>query len=84
LITTKKCSKYSDIWAFAVCVYEILNKGGNPYNNYTRTEIMRIITNEGNKLSLESKLWPEASALFSNCLKKDIAERPNFSDLKFD
>lgn len=84
LIATNKSSKYSDVWAFAVCVYEMLNKGERPYKGYKRTELMQILINKGNQLCLESKLWSEASGLFSNCLKKDINERPKFSELKID
>lgn len=80
-LKTSKSSKFSDIWAFGVCIYEMINSGCKPFEEYSTQELKSNIIHFGNQLSLESFLFPEAKTLFSDCWTMEPKKRPTFSQI---
>ncbi|XP_034933566.1 tyrosine-protein kinase transmembrane receptor Ror2 [Chelonus insularis] len=67
----------SDVWAFAVCLWEIFSFALQPYYGMTHEEVVKYIK-EGNVLSCPDNTPPAIYGLMKICWNKKPSDRPSF------
>ncbi|EIN05641.1 hypothetical protein PUNSTDRAFT_46534 [Punctularia strigosozonata HHB-11173 SS5] len=72
-----------DVYAFAMCCYEILTKGGMPWPNLDDDTVRHLILREGKRPPLPV-LGPnsaELNALIRQCWDRNPSSRPGFAEI---
>ncbi|XP_011299094.1 tyrosine-protein kinase transmembrane receptor Ror2 [Fopius arisanus] len=67
----------SDVWAFAVCLWEIFSFALQPYYGMTHEEVVKYIK-EGNVLQCPDNTPPQVYDLMKVCWNRRPADRPPF------
>ncbi|XP_046965857.1 fibroblast growth factor receptor 3-like [Vanessa cardui] len=76
-------SKYwsaSDVWAFAVLLWEIATLGGFPYAELSNREVPQFLT-EGGRLPKPARASPRLYQLMTECWSENAQDRPTFSEI---
>lgn len=80
-INYRRFTSASDVWMFAVCIWEILNYGIKPFQGIKNNEVLQRIEN-GERLPLPDICPPQLYSLMSKCWSLDPDKRPSFGTLK--
>ena len=70
----------TDVWSFGVTLWEIMNKGVQPYSGKTFLQIVQFLKN-GNRLS-NANCSESMRDIMTDCWSDDPIQRPPFSVLK--
>ena len=80
-ISFYKFSSKSDIWGFAVTVWEILSEGIKPYGMVSNGEILSLLK-KGQRLEMPKNCPPSLYNLLLSCWEYKASKRANFSQIK--
>lgn len=75
-------SHASDVWMFAVTLWEMLTFGEEPWLGLNGSEILRKIDREGERLHKPEAMPPYMYELMLRCWAREPSERPTFALLK--
>lgn len=74
-------SMKSDVWSYAVFIYELYTCGQLPYQSLSNEEVIEGL--KGGSLLLDLDQVPDAAAeLLERCLDPDVRNRPNFTEIR--
>lgn len=79
-ILYNKYTVESDVWAFAVCLWEIFSFALQPYYGMTHEEVVKFIK-EGNMLSCPDNTPIPIYELMKQCWARKPVDRPSFRSI---
>lgn len=80
-------SSASDVWSFAITIYEILTFGLDPYDGITNQEVVKQVCDEGIRLPCPTKprapkgCPTELHEVMMKCWEHSPGDRPNFESV---
>jgi fibroblast growth factor receptor 1 len=75
-------SEASDVWAWAVTVFEVLTQGSTPYGTKQGAmDIARSIIRDGLRLEYPDIVGQSVRDMLDSCMAEDPADRPSFRDI---
>ena len=80
-INFRRFTTSSDVWMFAVCLWEILMLGTKPFQGVKNNDVIGKIEN-GERLPLPINCPPRLYSLMSQCWAYEPSKRPVFKDIK--
>jgi focal adhesion kinase 1 len=81
-INFRRFTHLSDVWMFAVCMWEILTMGKKPFQGIANTDVIDQIEN-GARLPLPGTYCPKRLYdLLQDCWSYEPSNRPNFIQLE--
>ena len=80
-INFRRFTTSSDVWMFAVCLWEILMLGTKPFQGVKNNDVIQKIEN-GERLPLPVNCPPRLYSLMSQCWSYEPSKRPAFKDIK--
>lgn len=82
IITSTKYSKKSDVYSFAMIMYEVFTNE-SPFFGMNQYEIAKSVTEEGKRPEIHSnyKIPEFYSSLISRCWSQNPSERPTFDEI---
>lgn len=80
-INFRRFTSSSDVWMFAVCVWEIMMFGVKPFAVVKNFDVIKKIEN-GDRLPLPPLCPPRLYALLSSCWSYVPSKRPSFRQIK--
>ncbi|CAK1545262.1 unnamed protein product [Leptosia nina] len=80
-LRSRQFSHASDVWMFAVALWEMYTFGDEPWIGLNGSEILRLIMREGQRLSPPSACPPDVYMLMMQCWDLNPKERPTFSGI---
>ncbi|XP_041977248.1 non-receptor tyrosine-protein kinase TNK1 [Aricia agestis] len=81
-LRSRQFSHASDVWMFAVALWEMYTFGEEPWMGLNGSEILRMIMREGQRLSWPSACPPDVYMLMMQCWDLNPKERPTFSGIQ--
>ncbi|KAL4714600.1 hypothetical protein ACJJTC_006646 [Scirpophaga incertulas] len=81
-LRTRQFSHASDVWMFAVALWEMYTFGEEPWIGLNGSEILRLIMREGQRLSAPSACPPDVYMLMMQCWDLNPKERPTFAGIQ--
>lgn len=81
-LKARQFSHASDVWMFAVTLWEMLTFGEEPWVGLNGSEILRKIDREGERLHEPEASPPQMYQLMLRCWARDPLERPSFTSLR--
>ncbi|XP_032517317.2 fibroblast growth factor receptor 3-like isoform X2 [Danaus plexippus] len=79
IYSSKYCSA-SDVWAFAVLLWEIATLGGFPYAELSNHQIPQFLSN-GGRLPRPARASPRLYQLMTECWSDKLEDRPTFAQI---
>ncbi|NXS37655.1 FAK2 kinase, partial [Pomatostomus ruficeps] len=79
-INFRRFTTASDVWMFAVCVWEILSFGKQPFFWLENKDVIGVLE-KGDRLPKPERCPPLLYALLTRCWDYDPAQRPRFQEL---
>ncbi|XP_061560862.1 protein tyrosine kinase 2 beta, b [Phycodurus eques] len=79
-INFRRFTSASDVWMFAVCVWEILSRGRQPFFWLENRDVINRLE-RGIRLPKPDDCPPALYSLMTRCWSYDPRERPNFTEL---
>ncbi|XP_013388416.1 uncharacterized protein LOC106157335 [Lingula anatina] len=79
-LTDGKFTYKSDIWSFAILLYEIVTFGSFPYQGLTNNQVLEFVKN-GNTLELSDQASPKLKLLLKACWEYEQSKRPDTLDI---
>ncbi|XP_035756621.1 protein-tyrosine kinase 2-beta [Egretta garzetta] len=79
-INFRRFTTASDVWMFAVCVWEILSYGKQPFFWLENKDVIGVLE-RGDRLPKPDLCPPMLYTLMTRCWSYDPSERPKFKDL---
>ncbi|XP_056620384.1 protein tyrosine kinase 2 beta, b [Triplophysa dalaica] len=79
-INFRRFTAASDVWMFAVCVWEIMSQGKQPFHWLDNREVINQLE-QGNRLPKPEQCPPALYSLMTCCWSYDPRERPTFTEL---
>ncbi|XP_053470269.1 protein tyrosine kinase 2 beta, b isoform X1 [Ictalurus furcatus] len=79
-INFRRFTTASDVWMFAVCMWEILSRGQQPFFWLENREVINQLE-MGNRLPKPELCPPALYSLMTRCWSYDPNERPSFTEL---
>jgi len=76
----KKFSSKSDVWSFGVCMWEIFEKGREPYTHMSNRQVVNAVLN-GERLERPKDCPEDMYQLMLMCWAEDPTTRPNFEHI---
>ncbi|XP_071955020.1 proto-oncogene tyrosine-protein kinase ROS-like [Antedon mediterranea] len=70
-------TSFSDVWAFAIVMWEVLTLGQQPYPARSNVEVLQFVT-EGGRLDSPDNCPEEIYNLMIKCMHKQTMSRPTF------
>ncbi|XP_047512355.1 activated Cdc42 kinase Ack [Pieris napi] len=80
-LRSRQFSHASDVWMFAVALWEMYTFGDEPWIGLNGSEILRLIMREGQRLSAPVACPPDVYMLMMQCWDLNPKERPTFSGI---
>jgi focal adhesion kinase 1 len=80
-INFRKFTSQSDVWMFAICVWEILSYGNKPFQGIKNPDVIKLIEDK-KRLEQPANCPDELYLLMLQCWEYDSSLRPNFSVIK--
>ncbi|XP_046964999.1 activated Cdc42 kinase Ack [Vanessa cardui] len=77
-LRSRQFSHASDVWMFAVALWEMYTFGEDPWMGLNGSEILRLIMREGQRLSAPNACPPDVYMLMMQCWDLNPKERPTF------
>uniref|UniRef100_A0A8C2AJB4 non-specific protein-tyrosine kinase n=1 Tax=Cyprinus carpio TaxID=7962 RepID=A0A8C2AJB4_CYPCA len=79
-INFRRFTTASDVWMFAVCVWEIMSRGKQPFHWLDNRDVINQLE-QGNRLPKPEHCPPALYSLMTRCWSYDPRERPTFTEL---
>ncbi|XP_061668183.1 protein tyrosine kinase 2 beta, b isoform X2 [Syngnathoides biaculeatus] len=79
-INFRRFTSASDVWMFAVCMWEILSRGRQPFFWLENRDVINQLE-QGIRLPKPDDCPPALYSLMTRCWSYDPRERPNFTEL---
>ncbi|ROL50942.1 Protein-tyrosine kinase 2-beta [Anabarilius grahami] len=79
-INFRRFTAASDVWMFAVCMWEILSRGKQPFHWLDNRDVINQLE-QGNRLPKPEQCPPALYSLMTRCWSYDPLERPTFTEL---
>ncbi|GFR47288.1 hypothetical protein Agub_g8975 [Astrephomene gubernaculifera] len=80
--TVSGCScKASDVWSYAVLVWQLLTGELAPWPGLRNVQIMMGVLQGDLRLSMPQGAYPPLARLIESCLTHDFQQRPSFDDI---
>lgn len=79
-ILYNKYTSESDVWAYAICLWEIFSFALQPYYGMTHEEVVKFIK-EGNMLQCPDNTPLPVYHLMQQCWAQKPADRPSFRSI---
>uniref|UniRef100_UPI003AB097B5 protein tyrosine kinase 2 beta, b isoform X1 n=1 Tax=Centroberyx gerrardi TaxID=166262 RepID=UPI003AB097B5 len=79
-INFRRFTSASDVWMFAVCVWEIMSRGQQPFFWLENRDVINQLE-QGIRLPKPDECPPALYSLMTRCWSYDPRERPNFTEL---
>ncbi|XP_041661590.1 protein tyrosine kinase 2 beta, b isoform X1 [Cheilinus undulatus] len=79
-INFRRFTSASDVWMFAVCVWEIMSSGQQPFFWLENRDVINQLE-QGIRLPKPDNCPPALYSLMTRCWSYDPRERPNFTEL---
>ncbi|CAK6962263.1 protein tyrosine kinase 2 beta%2C b [Scomber scombrus] len=79
-INFRRFTSASDVWMFAVCVWEIMSRGQQPFFWLENRDVINQLE-QGIRLPKPDNCPPAFYSLMTRCWSYDPRERPNFTEL---
>uniref|UniRef100_A0A671RF41 non-specific protein-tyrosine kinase n=1 Tax=Sinocyclocheilus anshuiensis TaxID=1608454 RepID=A0A671RF41_9TELE len=79
-INFRRFTTASDVWMFAVCVWEIMSRGKQPFHWLDNRDVINQLE-QGNRLPKPEQCPPALYSLMTRCWSYDPRERPTFTEL---
>ncbi|XP_048479738.1 activated Cdc42 kinase Ack [Plutella xylostella] len=80
-LRSRQFSHASDVWMFAVALWEMLTFGEDPWMGLNGSEILRLIMREGQRLQQPNACPPDVYMLMMQCWDLNPKERPTFAGI---
>ncbi|CAG4911481.1 unnamed protein product [Colias eurytheme] len=80
-LRSRQFSHASDVWMFAVALWEMYTFGDEPWIGLNGSEILRLIMREGQRLSAPKACPPDVYMLMMQCWDLNPKERPTFAGI---
>ncbi|XP_013196062.2 activated Cdc42 kinase Ack [Amyelois transitella] len=80
-LRTRQFSHASDVWMFAVALWEMYTFGEEPWMGLNGSEILRLIMREGQRLTAPNACPPDVYMLMMQCWDLNPKERPTFAGI---
>ncbi|XP_050667996.1 activated Cdc42 kinase Ack-like isoform X2 [Leptidea sinapis] len=80
-LRSRQFSHASDVWMFAVALWEMYTFGDEPWIGLNGSEILRLIMREGQRLSPPSACPPDVYMLMMQCWDLNPKDRPTFAGI---
>ncbi|XP_072217969.1 protein tyrosine kinase 2 beta, b [Leuresthes tenuis] len=81
-INFRRFTSASDVWMFAVCVWEIMSRGQQPFFWLENRDVINQLE-QGIRLPKPDNCPPALYSLMTRCWSYDPRERPSFTELAF-
>ncbi|KPJ06202.1 Activated CDC42 kinase 1 [Papilio machaon] len=81
-LRSRQFSHASDVWMFAVALWEMYSFGEEPWMGLNGSEILRLIMREGQRLSSPTACPPDIYMLMMQCWDLNPKERPTFAGIQ--
>ncbi|XP_013180719.1 PREDICTED: serine/threonine-protein kinase MARK2 [Papilio xuthus] len=81
-LRSRQFSHASDVWMFAVALWEMYSFGEEPWMGLNGSEILRLIMREGQRLSSPAACPPDIYMLMMQCWDLNPKERPTFAGIQ--
>ncbi|XP_072943998.1 activated Cdc42 kinase Ack [Epargyreus clarus] len=81
-LRTRQFSHASDVWMFAVALWEMYTFGEEPWIGLNGSEILRLIMREGQRLGAPAACPPDVYMLMVQCWDISPKERPTFAGIQ--
>uniref|UniRef100_A0A8C7LTQ3 non-specific protein-tyrosine kinase n=1 Tax=Oncorhynchus mykiss TaxID=8022 RepID=A0A8C7LTQ3_ONCMY len=81
-INFRRFTTASDVWMFAVCIWEILSQGQQPFFWLENRDIINQLE-QGIRLPKSDNCPPALYSLMTRCWSYDPRDRPSFTELVF-
>jgi len=82
-LNDRSYSKAGDVWSFGVLLWECMNCGEMPYQQYEAFQAAHMVANGSLRLDLPQES-PKMATLMSNCFKTEPENRPTFAAIDRD
>uniref|UniRef100_A0A8C1K0C4 non-specific protein-tyrosine kinase n=1 Tax=Cyprinus carpio TaxID=7962 RepID=A0A8C1K0C4_CYPCA len=79
-INFRRFTAASDVWMFAVCMWEIMSRGKQPFHWLDNRDVINQLE-QGNRLPKPDLCPPALYSLMTRCWSYDPPERPTFTEL---
>uniref|UniRef100_A0A671NYZ7 non-specific protein-tyrosine kinase n=1 Tax=Sinocyclocheilus anshuiensis TaxID=1608454 RepID=A0A671NYZ7_9TELE len=79
-INFRRFTVASDVWMFAVCMWEIMSRGKQPFHWLDNRDVINQLE-QGNRLPKPDQCPPALYSLMTRCWSYDPPERPTFTEL---
>jgi hypothetical protein len=79
-LLTRVYTEASDVWSYAVLLWEIATLGGSPYPGIPAERLYDLLI-EGHRMSCPVACPPSLYEIMVNCWKAEPSDRPTFSEL---
>ncbi|XP_075969768.1 activated Cdc42 kinase [Anticarsia gemmatalis] len=81
-LRSRQFSHASDVWMFAVALWEMYSFGEEPWIGLNGSEILRLIMREGQRLTAPNACPPDVYMLMMQCWDLNPKERPTFAGIQ--
>ncbi|CAB3242462.1 unnamed protein product [Arctia plantaginis] len=81
-LRSRQFSHASDVWMFAVALWEMYTFGEEPWIGLNGSEILRLIMREGQRLTAPNACPPDVYMLMMQCWDLNPKERPTFAGIQ--
>ena len=81
-LTKQTYSVKSDVWSFAVLLYELFSNGKVPYEHLSPVDVAIRVVKDGERLEQPAKAPPELYALMQRAWLVDCDARPTVEEFE--
>lgn len=75
-----KTSSKSDVWSFAITLWELFSFGEIPYQGMSNKEVVQQVS-EGYRMEIPRTCPAEIASLIQKCWQAEAKDRPNFGQI---